>query len=171
MKVRYVMMIRTVYLALALAGCSAAAPAPATPPTFDPLAFFTGPSRGEGTLKVMTKPSVPVRVESQGRPDGKGGLILDQTIREGSKPARQRRWVLRPTSPTTMSGTITDNPGTVTGRLEGNRMLLKYTMKGGLKTDQVLTLRPDGRSLSNRMTIRKFGIPIAHVNEVITKGQ
>ena len=68
-----------------------------------------------------------------------------------------------------MSGTITDNPGPVRGRLDGNRMLLKYTMKNGLKTDQVLTLRPDGRSLDNRMTIRKFGITVAHVNEVITK--
>ena len=68
-----------------------------------------------------------------------------------------------------MSGTITDNPGTVSGRLEGNRMLLRYTMKGGLKTEQILTLRPDGRSLSNRMTIRKFGVTVAHVNEVITK--
>ena len=161
------MMMRLFILSLALAGCTA--PAPAEPPTFDPLVFFTGPSRGEGTLKVLTKPSVPIRVESEGRPDGKGGLILEQTIREGSKPPRQRRWVLRQTSPTTMSGTITDNPGTVTGRLDGNRMLLKYTMKGGLKTDQVLTLRPDGRSLDNRMTVRKFGIPVAHVKEVITK--
>ena len=163
------MMNRLLFLSLALAACGAAAPAPAAPAAFDPLAFFTGASRGEGTLKVLTRPTVPVRVESHGRPDGNGGLILDQTIREGSKPARQRRWVLRPTSPTTMSGTITDNPGTVSGRLDGNRMLLRYTMKGGLKTEQVMTLRADGRSLDNRMTIRKFGITVAHVNEIITK--
>ena len=134
------------------------------------MTFFTGPSRGEGTLKVMTKASVPIRVESEGRPDGKGGLILDQTIREGSKPARQRRWALRPTSATTLTGTITDNPGPVTGRLDGNRLLLNYVMKGGLKAEQVLTIQPGGRSLVNRMTVRKFGIVVAHVNEVITKG-
>ncbi len=160
-------MIRMLFLSLVLAGCGA--PAPAAPPTFDPLAFFTGTSRGEGTLKVMTKPSVPIRVESQGRLDGKGGIILDQTIREGTKPARQRRWVLRPTSPTTMTGTITDNPGPVRGRLDGNRLLLNYTMKGGLKAEQVLTIQPGGRSLINRMTVRKFGLPVAHVKEVITK--
>ena len=164
------MMIRMFFISLALTGCSVAAPAPAAPPTFDPLAFFTGPSRGEGTLKVMTKPGVPIRVESNGRPDGKGGIILDQTIREGSKPARQRRWVLRPTSPTTMTGTITDTPGPVKGRLDGNRLLLDYTMKGGLKTEQVMTIQPGGRSLTNRMTMRKFGITVAHVDEVITKG-
>ena len=166
---RYVMMIRTLSLALALAGCSA--PALAMPPTFNPLAFFTGPSRGEGTLKVMTKSSVPIRVESKGRPDGKGGLILDQIIREGSKPARQRRWALSPTSPTTLKGTITDNPGPVTGRLDGNRLLLNYVMKGGFKAEQVLTIQPGGRSLVNRMTVRKFGIVVAHVSELITKGE
>ena len=160
-------MIRLLILSLALAGCGA--PSPAAPPTFDPLAFFTGSSRGEGTLKVMTKPGVKIRVESQGRPDGLGGIILDQTIREGSKPARQRTWVLRQTSPTTMTGTITDNPGPVSGQLDGNRLMLNYRMKGGLKAEQVLTIQPGGRSLTNRMTVRKFGIPVAHVNEVITK--
>ena len=161
------MMIRLLTLGFVLAGISAATPAAA--PTLDPLSFFSGTLRGEGTLKVLTRPTVPVRVDSQGRPDGKGGLILDQTIREGSKPPRQRRWLLRPTSATTLSGTISDNPGKVNGRLDGNRMMLKYTMKNGLKMDQVLTLRPDGRSLDNRMTIRKFGVTVAHVNEVITK--
>ena len=164
------MMIRMLVLSLALVGCSAAAPAPAAPPTFDPLAFFTGPSRGEGTLKVMTRSSVRIRVESEGRPDGKGGLILHQTIREGSKPARQRRWSMRPTSATTMTGTITDNPGPIAGRLDGNRLLVNYAMKGGLKAEQVLTIQPGGRSIVNRMTIRKFGIVVAHVDEVITKG-
>lgn len=161
-------MIRLTLFAVALAGCSASAPA--APPTFDPLAFFTGPSRGEGTLKVLAKASVSIRVTSEGRPDGKGGITLDQTIREGDKPARQRRWMLRQTSPTTVSGTITDIPGPVNGRLDGNRLLLNYTMKGGLKAEQVLTIQPGGRALVNRMTVRKFGIPVARVNEIITKG-
>ncbi|MCY7398381.1 MAG: DUF3833 domain-containing protein [Sphingomonas bacterium] len=160
-------MIRMLFLSLALAGCNVAAPA--APPTFDPLAFFTGPLHGEGTLKVMTRPSVTLRVESHGRPDGKGGVILDQTIREGSKPARQRRWLMRPTSPTTLTGTITDNPGPVNGRLDGDHLRLSYRMKGGLKAEQVLTIQPGGRSMINRMTVRKFGITVAHVNEVITK--
>src|SRR5688572_15766699 len=118
-------MIRVLFVAVALGGCSVSAPA--RPPSFDPLAFFSGPSRGEGTLKIIARPGVPIRVESHGRPDGKGGIVLDQTIREGDKPARQRRWVLRQTSPTTMTGTITDNPGPVRGRLDGDRLILSYT--------------------------------------------
>jgi hypothetical protein len=162
-------MIRPLLVALALSGCTASAPA--RPPSFDPLAFFSGPSRGEGTLKIIARPRVPIRVESHGRPDGKGGIVLDQTIREGDKPARQRRWVLRQTSPTTMAGTITDNPGPVRGRLDGDRLILSYTMKGGLKAEQVLTIQPGGRRLVNRMTVRKFGLPVAHVDEVITRAE
>jgi hypothetical protein len=160
-------MIRILMVAVSLAGCSVSAPA--APPTFDPLDFFTGPSTGLGTLKVMAKASVPIRVTSHGKPDGKGGITLEQTIREGDKPVRQRRWVLHRTSPTTMSGTITHTPGAVRGRLDGNRLLLNYPMKGGLKAEQVLTIQPGGRSLINRMTVRKFGMAVAHVNEVITK--
>ena len=161
------MMYRVPILAVALVGSSVAAPA--APPAFDPLAFFTGASRGEGSLKILTKPRVPIRVESHGQPDGKGGLILDQTIHQGDKPPRQRQWVLRPTSPTTMRGTISGNPGPVNGRMDGNRLLLYYAMKGGLKVQQVLTIQPGGRSMINRMTVRKFGVPVAHVEEVITK--
>ena len=139
------------------------------PPSFDPLAFFTGPSRGEGTLKIIARPSVAIRVESHGRPDGKDGIILDQTIREGSEPPRQRRWLLRPTSATTLTGTITDTPGTIRGRLKNNQLLLNYTMKGGLKAEHVMSLQPGGRTVINRMTIRKFGFQVAHIEEVITK--
>ena len=163
------LLARLMLPALGLAAFNAPTPAPARAPTFDPLAFFTGPSSGRGTLKVMTRSTVPIRVESRGRADGQGGIVLDQTIREGDKPPRQRRWVLRRTSPTTMTGTITDNPGPVRGRLDGNRLLLDYTMKGGLKAEQVLTLQPGGRSLVNRMTVRKFGLPVARVDEIITK--
>ena len=160
-------LICTVLLAGALAGCRAEAP-PA-PPRFDPLAFFTGPSRGVGTLKVVTRDAVSIRVASRGRPDGQGGLILDQRIVEGAKPPRQRRWLLRRTSPATLSGTLTDSPGVVAGRIDGKRLLLDFTMKGGLKAEQILTIQPDGRRLVNHMTVRKFGFPVAHVDELITR--
>ena len=161
-------MNRILLLMATLAGCTAAAPA--KPPSFDPVDFFTGPSWGEGMLKVVMKAGVPLRVTSEGRPDGKGGIILDQTVREGTKPARQRRWLLSPTSPTTVTGTITDAGGPVNGRLDGDRLLLNFAMRNGLKAEQVLTIQPGGRTLTNRMTIRKYGIVVAHVDELITKG-
>ncbi|MDQ3077638.1 MAG: DUF3833 domain-containing protein [Pseudomonadota bacterium] len=163
-------MIRTLLLAAALAGCSAAAPAPAAAEPFDPLAFFTGPSNGVGTLKVALSSPVPIRVTSVGKPDGKGGIVLDQIIREGDNPPRERRWTMRKTSPTTMTGTITDTPGTVNGRMVDNRLLFDFTMKNGMQAHQVLTLQPGGTVL-NRMTIKKFGMTVARVEETITKSE
>ena len=159
-------MVRSLALTAAVTLLTAAAPAPA----FDPLAFFTGPSRGSGQLKVLLKAPVPVHVTSVGSPDGKGGIILDQTIHEGSKPPRERRWVLHQTSATTMTGTVTDTPGLVHGRVSGNKLLLNYTMKGGMKASQILTLQPGGRSVINRMTVKRMGVTVARVQEVITKG-
>ena len=161
----YRAMIRPLILLAALAACTAASPAP----TFDPLAFFTGPSRGEGMLKVIMKAPVPIRIQSEGTPDGNGGLTLRQTIREGDKPPRQNLWALRPTSSTTLAGTASNSPGPIRGRLDGNRLLLNYAMKGGLKAEQVLTMRTGGGSVVSRMTIKRFGIPVAHIEEVITK--
>ncbi|MCY7339484.1 MAG: DUF3833 family protein [Sphingomonas bacterium] len=161
-------MFRPLILAVALVGCTAAAPAN-QPAGFDPLAFFSGASRGEGQLRIALKAPVTIRVESQGRADGNGGIIIDQTISEGTKPPRQRRWTLRQTSATTMSGTITDTPGLVSGRMRNGRLHLNYKMKNGLKAEQTLTLQPGGRSVVNKMVVRKMGIAVAHLDELITK--
>ena len=158
-------MIRPFLVAAVLLGSAAAAPAQ----SFDPLVFFTGPTRGAGSLKVKFKPAVPIRIESRGKPDGKGGIILLQTISEGTKPARQNRWSLRPTSPTTLTGSATNSPGPIRGRMNGNRLLLNYAMKGGMKAEQILTLQPGGLSVLSRMTIKRLGITVARVEEVITK--
>ena len=160
-------MIKPLLVSIAALSVTAAAPVS----SFDPLAFFSGASRGEGSLKVLFKEAVPVRVQSLGTPDGKGGIVLRQIINEGAKPARERLWTMRPTSATTLTGTITDTPGLVEGRLRGNQLLLSYTMKGGLHADQVLTLQPGGRSVINRMTIRKLGMTVARVEERITKSE
>ncbi len=163
-------MIRPFLLIAALVGCSSAVPAPAPAEPFDPLAFFTGASSGVGTLKVALSSPVTIRVTSVGTPSGNGGIVIEQTIRQGDKPARERRWTLRPTSATTMTGTITDTPGQVRGRMVDNRLLLDYPMKGGMKAHQVLTLRPSGTVL-NRMTIKRLGITVARVEETITKAE
>ena len=157
-------MIRAL-LAFALVLSTAASAAPA----FDYLGFFTGRTRGDGTLKILLRAKVPVHVESRGQPDGKGGIVIHQTIREGDKKPRDRQWVLRQTSPTSLTGTMSDGPGPVAGRLVNGRLLLSYAMDGGLKAEQVLVPQPDGRTIHNSMTVRRFGIAVAHVEETIRK--
>ena len=42
-------------------------------------------------------------------------------------------------------------------------------MKGGLKVDQRMQMRPDGRTLANTVTVKKFGMRFAKVEGVIRK--
>lgn len=146
-----------------------AAASPASAAGLDPLGFFTGRTRGDGQLKIIMKAPVPISVDSRGKPDGKGGIVLDQVIREGSKPLRSRRWVLHPTSPTTLSGTLTDATGPVRGSVSGRVLKLYYTRNDGLRASHVLTLQPGGRAMTNRMTVKRLGLVVARVEEVIRK--
>ena len=145
------------------------AAAPSAAAGFDPFAFFSGSTRGDGTLKVALKGSEAFKVESRGRADGKGGFVLEQVVRQGSKPPKHRRWFLREVSPNTLVGTISDSPGTVRGRLLGNSLVLNYPVKGGLRAEQVMTPEGNGRTVRNNIVVRKLGIVVARVREIIRK--
>ena len=136
----------------------------------NPLTFFTGPSHGVGTIKILFKATQPLQVTSHGRPDGHGGIILEQTVHQGSDAPKTRRWDLRPTSIGTLTGTLTpDATGPVTGSVTGRALNLAYSMKGGLDATQTLILQPGGRVLLNHMIVKKFGLTVATIEERITK--
>ena len=174
-------------LALALAGCATApqgaAPAPpqAEAPVFDPFAFFLGTSEGTGTLAKAMADDVPVRVTSTGRIETEARrestwaappvrvLVLDQVVNEGEKPPRQRQWRLREVAPGRYAGTLTGALTPIEGRTEGNRLVLTFTIKGGLSVRQELTLSADGSHAANVMTVTKLGLTVAVLSEDIRK--
>ena len=161
---------RIALVALALGGCSAEAPLPADPGArFDPVAFFAGRSHGDAVLRVAFSDPVWVKVDSAGRRTGGGGLSLDQSIREGDKPARKRRWVMRPAGTGQFAGTLTDADGPVAIAVAGPRATIAYRMKNGLEVRQELALQPGGRTLANRLVVRKFGVRVARLDETIRK--
>ena len=136
----------------------------------DPLSFFTGPSHGVGTIKIILKGVQPIHVTSRGRPDGHGGMYLDQDVIEGSKPSQARHWYLRPTSATTLAGSLApDASGPVTGSLSEQTLTLSYPMKGGMTATQTLIVQPGGRVLLNHMIVKKFGLTVATIEERISK--
>ena len=136
----------------------------------DPLSFFTGPTHGIGTIKIIFKGAQPIRVTSRGRPDGHGGMYLDQDVSEGGKPSQARHWYLRPTSATTVSGSLDpDASGPVLGSLSEQTLILSYPMKGGLTASQTLILQPGGRVLLNHMIVKKLGLTVATIDERISK--
>lgn len=151
--------------ALVLAG---AAPAQ-SPKPFDPVAFFTGPTRGQGALKELLGKEKPTRTVSVGHVDKDGWLILDQKVSVEGDPVRQRRWRLRQTGPGKFSGTLTDAKGTVEAEVTGQSVRIRYKMKGGLKVEQMLTALPGGRAVDNHATFAKWGMKVATLNERIEK--
>ena len=56
----------------------------------NPLSFFTGPTHGVGTIKIMFKSAQRIHVTSRVHPDGNGGIYLDQDVTQGSEPSEAR---------------------------------------------------------------------------------
>jgi hypothetical protein len=136
---------------------------------FDAIRFFNGKTEGQGVLKVALRSPTTLRVQSRGQIETDGTLSVRQVVSEGDKPARTREWRIRELSPGRYSGTLSDAAGPVAGEATGNRLHLRFRMKGGLDAEQWLTLAPGGRSVNNVMRVRKFGITVASLDETIRK--
>lgn len=162
-------------LALFLALLAAAAdqgPAPAHAPPAPGAAlerFFVGRTEGAGTVHVILAGSHPVRDRAHGRMERGGALVLDQVIEEEGKPARRRVWRLVRAGGNAVTGTISDARGPVTGTLAGNVLHLRYRLAEGPSIEQWITLNPNGRSATNRMSVRRFGLHVANVETVIRR--
>lgn len=156
---------------LALVACTAAAPPEASQAgtAFDPVAFFTGSTHGEGKLDQIMKGVRTVTVDSVGRPEANGTMTLTQRIAMQGEPPRTRVWKFRPVAPGRHTGTLTDASGPVETVAIGRAIRIRYPMKGGLKVEQWLTALPGGRALDNRMTVTKWGIRVATLRERIEK--
>jgi hypothetical protein len=157
---------------LLLAAC-VAAPRPQPPdaaaPAFPVLRFFEGRTEGRGKLELALGSRGSISVQSRGRIEPDGKLILRQVIEQSGKPAREREWRMWEVSPGRYAGTLTDASGPVKGEVSHNRLHLSFRMKGGLDAEQWLTLAPGGRSAHNVMVVRKFGLTVAAVDETIRK--
>ena len=156
---------------LALAACTAAAPPVAEQPgpAFDPVAFFTGPSHGDGKLDQIMKGVRTVTVDSVGTPEANGSLTLTQRIAMQGDPPRTRVWRLKQVAPGRYAGNLTDASGPVETVAIGRALRIRYAMKGGLMVEQWLTALPGGRALDNRLSVTKWGMRVATLRERIEK--
>jgi hypothetical protein len=152
-------------LAFALLLVAAAAPAHAE---FNPVEFFRGRTHGEGTLKIIFQSAKQMSVDSEGKAEADGSLLLKQVIHEPGKPARTRYWRLRQAAPNRFEGTLTDAASPVRVDVAGDRVRIRYTGKDHLDFDQWLT--PAGsKEVKNNMRVKRFGFTVAHYDEVIRK--
>ncbi len=128
--------------------------------------FFVGRTEGSGTVHVIMSGRHAVRDRARGRMDASGALVLDQVVEEEGKPARRRTWRLLRSGSNAVSGTISDARGPVTGDVTGNTLHLRYRLAEGPSVEQWITLQPGGRTASNRMIVRRFGLKVATVETV-----
>ena len=149
------------------AGTASAAPDP--PRKLDMLAFFAGKTHADSVLKVVLKKPVKLIVDSIGGKGDRGDFVLIDTVHEGDKPVRERKWIMRQTGPNRFGGTLTDATGPVDIAISGDTATITYMMKGGLKIEQELQLQPDGKTLSNHVVAKKLGLKFAHVDGTVRK--
>jgi hypothetical protein len=136
--------------------------------SFNPVEFFRGHSHGDGNLKVIFQHSKRISVDSIGRDEKDGAVILEQVIHEPDKPPRTRFWRLRQTAPGRFDGSLTDAAGPVRVDVAGNRVRIRYKGKDHLDFEQWLTPAGAGR-VTNSMRVRRFGFTVARFEEVIRK--
>ena len=147
----------------------AAAAAGAAPPQLDMTEFFSGRTHAENVLRITMQKPKKLVVDSVGRKDGNSFILID-TIHEEGKPVRQRKWVMRAAGPNRYTGTLTDAVGPVEVTTAGDSATIRYVMKeGGLKVEQKLQMRADGKSLSSRTVAKKIGIKFATVDGIVHK--
>jgi len=166
------MKIYTLLPALALAACVAAPPRAdlaAATPVFDPGTFFAGHTEGTGDLHIAMRGHRAVRVHGQGHLTPDGTLILAQTVERAGRHPSTREWHLRQTAPGRWQGSLSDAAGPVTATVNGNALHIMFPMKGGLAAEQWLYLTPDGQTAHNTMTLRKWGMGVATLEETIRK--
>ncbi|MDQ4087840.1 MAG: DUF3833 domain-containing protein [Pseudomonadota bacterium] len=156
-------------LLLALAACggdvnSLAAPAP----VFAPERFFAGRTEGRGRAKVIFSSPRAIRVRSHGAVRGNGTIVVNQIVEEEGRAQRTRQWRLRHEGGGRYTGALSDAQSPVAGQVRGNALHLRFRAYG-LAVEQHIFLQPDGRTALNRMTLRKFGVPVARLDETIRR--
>ena len=161
-------------LACALAsGCLpslAARPAVAPTPPFDPVAFFSGHTHGDGVLEQRFGGGRHLSVEGNGTRHGDGTFQLDQTITYDDGTTETRRWVLRRKDATSWTATLSDAQGEVTAETSGNLFHLRYQIRSPrVFMEQWLYLQPDGHAVLNLAEVTVLGVSYAHLSETITK--
>jgi hypothetical protein len=153
-------------IALAISVPSAAAD---PGPRLDMLAFFSGKTHAENLMKIVLKRPAKLVVDSVGGKGDRGDFVLIDTVKEEGRPERTRKWVMKQVAPNRFTGSLSDAVGPVDVTINGDSALILYTMKGGLKVRQEMKLLADGKTVSNHVVVKKFGLKFATVDGRIRK--
>ena len=145
-------------------------------PAFDVQKFYTGHTRSTGVIETRGgKPLKPVSTETWGRMRD-GVLTLNQEIRIGEGQPRRRVWKIRRVDAQRFSATTDSVVGTARGESYGNAFRFSYTLAlqpgnplSHVRMTHWMYLQPGGRTMLNRVTVRKAGFIVAQISEVFAR--
>lgn len=146
-----------------------ALPAHAQQRLFTPENGFSGSSEGHGSLKLFFGPRRAFHVRSHGQGESDGSFTLEQTIAFEWQNPKTRSWTIREVTPLHYAATLSDAAGAVSGHASGQRLFLKYRVKGPFVMHQTLELMPDGKTIDNVGRITLLGIPVGFLHETIRR--
>lgn len=141
-------------------------------PLFDPAQFFTGHTKSSGlTENRAGAPTGRVTTETFGKWK-EGSLELEQELAFSDGQRQHRSWRIRRVDQHRFEATANDVVGTIRGESYGNAFHWSFTLAlspgnpfGNVRMSQWMYLQPDGRTMINHTTIRKFGVVVAQVSE------
>lgn len=135
----------------------------------DPLVFFEGATESVGTLTiVMHKPTL-TRAAGVGAIGRDGSLTLVQRVEEQGGASHIRRWNVRQVGPGRFTAAMSEAKGPVDIEQVGGRYRFTFDMPGALSVEEWLVPLPGGRSATNDLTVRKFGIRVASFRGMVRK--
>jgi hypothetical protein len=156
-------------LAIAASVILFAAPVASAEVGVDPLRFFEGRTETRGTVKVMFRKPYWTRSIGAGRIEPDGSLTLVQRVEDEGKAPHERRWRVRRTSADQYLASMSDAVGPVTIDKVGERYRFRFTLKGNLRAEQMLTQLPGGQSARNSLKVKRMGITVATTEGTIRK--
>lgn len=147
-------------------------------PLFDPVVYFTGSTTSSGVVETRGgTPKESVTTQTSGRVEH-GLLHLEQELQFTRHPRQHRSWRIRKLDAHRYEATANDVVGVARGEAYGNVFHWSFTLAlspgnpfANVGMSQWMYLQPDGRTMINHTTIRKFGVVAAQVSEQFQRGQ
>lgn len=143
-----------------------------TRPIFNPLKYYTGHTRSWGVFENRGGEATQYLTTETWGHVVNGELRMEQDLYIGNKPRQHRSWKMRRVDEHHFEATANDMIGTAHGEASGCAFVWSFTLalKPGnplfnVQMTQHMYLQPDGKTMINRDTIRKFGILLAEVTE------
>jgi|SRR3954447_13768397 hypothetical protein len=140
-----------------LSACAATAPTDVTD-----LRFFVGSTETVSVTKVIMQKPFVTRSVGEGKINPDGSLELVQRVKEQNRKEFDRRWQIHEVGKGRFVGTMSEAEGPVSIERIANRYRFRFVIRGNLSVEEWLTPQRDMTTAHIQLTIRKYGVAVAH---------